>query len=165
MANGNGLVTLCTRCILSLENGQPCGHIFKHYPIDAAPIVGQSKNKTVKEFVLKLMEHLQKVHPQNAAAIFLIGQNVMGFLALRGYETQDAALLAAQQEIARYLRGMTRIVITDDEITTAVAKLGFTMEDPQRQPVIDAMKHMRDYLTESPTPADTCCRATCATGS
>lgn len=146
--NGTTLVELRTRCTIPLNNGQPCGHIFRHHPIGGIPIVGETKGKPVADFVIQLMEHVQKAHTKHAQQIFEIGKNFMGFLTLREFETTDAALVGAMNGFAAYLRSLSRLRVTDDEIQTAVAKLGFTMEDPTRVAVIEAMKHMRDYLTE-----------------
>jgi hypothetical protein len=138
-----------------MPNGQVCGHVFTHYPIDAVPIVGKSKDETVRDFVLNLMKHMEKHHPKDLAAIILMSQNFIGYMVLRYFETQDTLLAEKQGQIAAFLRSVSRLYVSDDEITEAVVRLGFTMEDPARQGVTDAMKHMRDYLTESPSKTQT----------
>jgi hypothetical protein len=160
MANG-ALVTLQTRCTIPDAKGVPCGHIVKHFPMGAVPVIGESAGKQVQDFILALMNHLRKSHAQQFAEISNLGGTFMGFLSLRLFETMDPALHASVAQFGGYLRSMvapppvtdamiqesTRQVLqsalanrhTDQEIIALLKDLVL--------PVAAMIERLRDYFT------------------
>ena len=120
MANG-GMVTLQTRCTVSDSHGVPCGHIIKHFAMNSVPIIGEQAGKQIQDFIMALMNHLRKSHPQQFAEISNLGGTFMGFLSLRLFETMDPALHQSVAQFAAFLRSLVPAPpVTDAMIQQAV---------------------------------------------
>jgi len=119
MATNGTLVKLQTKCRVPTETG-PCGHTVTHFPMDAIPIIGQPAGKKVAELVMALMGHLQKKHPDIFVSIQAMGSTFMGFLALRLFETSDAALLAACDQTQAHLRQLSTLQFSDESVEATI---------------------------------------------
>jgi hypothetical protein len=142
-SNGQSQLKYTTTCRIKL-NGLPCGHQIIDHPLNVQ-IVGQPDAR-VQDFIGALIKHVEKRHPEAWMQIQSMWQFFLGFLILGQFETQDPAIVSTIHEFGAQLRKMTRFApIQDAAIESAAAALGFTMEDPKREPVIAAMKNVRAY--------------------
>jgi hypothetical protein len=144
-----------TTCRLKKPDGSPCGHTILDHPLNVQ-IIGQVDQRLMT-FMGALMRHLEKKHPEAWNQAHALSQHFMGWLVLQQYETEDPAILQSLMAFAITLRGMVRVIpISDAEIEGAVAALGFTMDDPQREPVLGLAKNVRAYyegtLQKPPSP-------------
>jgi hypothetical protein len=119
-------------------------------------IVGRP-DQHIQSFLAALMKHVQKKHPDAWMQVQGMWQFFLGFLVLGQFETEDPAIVQTVQAFGAQLRNMVRFApIPDADIVGAVAQLGFTIEDPKREPVIAAMKNVRAYyegtLQKPPKP-------------
>jgi hypothetical protein len=135
--NGASALKYTTTCRL-------CGHQILDHPLNVQ-IVGQPDARA-QNLLSALMKHLEKKHKDAWVQIQGLWQFFLGFLCLGQFETADPAIVQTIQGFGAVLRNMVRPAsIADDDIVGAVAQLGFTLEDPKREPVIAAMKNVRAY--------------------
>ena len=131
-----------------------CGHQILDHPLNVQ-IVGQPDSHA-QSFLAALMRHLEKKHKSEWGQIHGIWNFFLGFLCLGQFETADPTIVKTIEGFGFMLRNMVRPApIQDDAIVGAVARLGFTLEDPKREPVIAAMKNVRAYYEGTlQTPAE-----------
>jgi hypothetical protein len=121
-----------------------CGHQILDHPLNVQ-IVGKP-DAHIQSFLAALMKHIEKKHPDAWMQVQGLWQFFLGFLVLGQFETADPAIVQTIQAFGAQLRNMVRFApIPDADIVGAVAQLGFTMEDPKREPVIQALKNVRGY--------------------
>ena len=132
-----------------------CAHQIVDHPLNVQ-IVGRP-DQHIQSFLAALMKLVQKKHPDAWMQVQGMWQFFLGFLVLGQFETEDPAIVQTVQAFGAQLRNMVRFApIPDADIVGAVAQLGFTIEDPKREPVIAAMKNVRAYyegtLQKPPKP-------------
>src|ERR1017187_854214 len=145
--NGASALKYTTTCRL-------CGHQILDHPLNVQ-IVGQPDARA-QNLLSALMKHLEKKHKDAWVQIQGLWQFFLGFLCLGQFETMDPAIVQTIQGFGAVLRNMVRPAsIADADIEAATAALGFTLEDPNREPVIAAMKNARAYYEGTlQTPAE-----------
>jgi hypothetical protein len=141
--NNPAKLTYTTKCKLQ-KNGGPCGFPIIDHPMNVE-IVGQPDAR-VQRFIGVLMSHLQKSHKEAWITMQATSQQFFGWLALTAFDSPDPNIQGAQKFVANSLRRMLcGPMVTDGEIESFVGALPLTMEDPNRQHVLNAIRHMRDY--------------------
>ena len=122
-----------------------CGQQFMSSPLDL-PVVGRPNERLVK-FVMALVAHLQKKHPEVMQHISGMAQEFTGYLALRMFIIEDPHLITGQENVRATLQQFSRRNrITDAEITDRVARLGLNAEQEEDLSVL--LRDMRDVLCE-----------------
>lgn len=142
--NGSAL-KYTTKCrIKDAISGQPCGHQIVDHALNVA-IVGKPDAR-LQNFIGALMKHVEKKHPGAWMQLQGMWHHFLGFLILGQFETEDPAIIQSVQGFGAVLRDIVKLPpIPDADIEGATAALGFTMEDPNRQNVIQALKNVRAY--------------------
>lgn len=142
--NGTAL-KYTTKCrIKDAISGQPCGHQIVDHALNVA-IVGKPDER-MQTFIMALLKHIQKRHPDAAQQLMGLSNHFLGFLIMGQFETGDPSIVQSVQGFGAVLRGMVQLPpIPDADIEGATAALGFTMDDPKRANVLQAMKNIRAY--------------------
>lgn len=150
--NGNGdrsnieLHATCRVPVLVDGIRIPCGKIFMHDPL-APQIIGEAVDTRSQRFVQGLMKHLEKKHPEEFAQIQNTWIRFMGFLVMGSFESADSGFRGSVDSFAAYLCQVCCQPVSEADIVGVLAALGLTMDDPMRQKLIGAFKHMRDFIT------------------
>jgi hypothetical protein len=122
---------------------QLCGFQVIDHPMS---VQAGKPDARIQTFIAALMKHLEKKHPDSWAQIQGLWQRFVGFLCIGQFGTEDPNIVQAMLAFGAQLRNMVKLApIPDADIEGAAAALGFTMEDPKREPVIAAMKNVRAY--------------------
>jgi hypothetical protein len=122
---------------------QLCGFRVIDHPMN---VQAGKPDARIQNFVSALMKHLQKMHPDAWEQVQGLWQFFLGFLCIGQFGTEDPNIVKAMLTFGAQLRSMVKFPpIPDADIEGAAAALGFTMDDPKREPVIAAMKNVRAY--------------------
>lgn len=124
-------ITKCRFCMKEFTTGQPL----------AVPIIGEPPQAHLQRYVQALAKHMQENHPQEWAQLLMFGSLFTSVLILRQYQTEDPALLRAEDINRFQVHQMTRRnPPPTDEALEKKAK-----EDE----VFNLLKDLRDYLIEA----------------
>lgn len=149
-ASGNGTLTHATKCRLMKADGTPCGFTVTDHPMNVE-IIGQPDARA-QRFIEALMKHTAKKHPEAFQLAQMHGQFFFAYLTLGLFECPDPALMNTRAKFEQQLRRyVTPHAVTDDEIESALGALKFTMEDPKRDAVKFALRHLRNYYEGTPS--------------
>jgi len=133
-----------TKCRLTDKDGKPCKFTLTDAPL-SVEIIGQPDAR-VQRYIQELMKHAAKKHPEAFQLANLHGQFFMAYLTLGNYDASDPAISQTRKKFEDQLRRYaTPHAVTDDEIESALGALQFTLEDPKREAVKFALRHLRDY--------------------
>lgn len=131
-------ITKCRFCTKEFTTGQPL----------AVPIIGEPPHANLHRYVQALAKHMQENHPQEWAQLLLVGSLFTSVLILRQYQTEDPALLRAEDINRFQVHQMTRrnVPPTDEALRDNLESHIAGEWDPG---AFLAMKELRDYLIEA----------------
>lgn len=138
-------------CRIPGPDRKPCGKLVCEAPAMILPQINAEPDKHAKQVVEAISNHLMRKH---SIGFWGDWQQFLGYMCLGTIESEDAAVTQFLAQFAARLCQVSCIRITDDQIIGQVAALGFTMDDPQRSKVIEAMKQLRDVVSRRIVPRE-----------
>jgi hypothetical protein len=166
MGTNGTLVQLESHCIVDIQTSdgiRPCGHVFKHLPIDAVPIIGQQQ-RNVEVMADGVATHVRKKHSEVFQAGVVMSMNFNRLMALRTCDApqHDPGIAAFVVSIEAILRAMSRLQLTDKIIQESVENVlrqALASDHSKEEiesllktltaPVCGLVQRTRNYLTQA----------------
>lgn len=142
-----------TICKISLEDGARCGHVIVTAPEMKVPEIGLPTDEKVKAFVQAIAGHMMKKHPQLAAIMMNTWEQFLGHQALCFTDSEDPNVPLFMAQYSAYLASISIVTVSDEALETLVGRMDFTLDDPRRAQVIQAMKYLRSIMSRQVVPA------------
>jgi hypothetical protein len=142
--SSNGLKHITT-CMLLKKDGTPCNQQFADNPINVQ-IIGRPDSH-VQKFISGLMQHVQKKHPQDWMQMQGSWMSFLGYLILRGFESEDENLVKSRDEFAAYMRYVCAVPVSDEWLQGLVEVLAAEYKAKGEAPILQAFMKLRDSLT------------------
>lgn len=143
--NGKQQQEFKTYCNIPDSAGVPCGEFIAKTSGLPAPEVGQEPATITKKFVQAIIAHLMHKHPSHAAFAMNTMEQYLAFAAVGLTRSEDPGVTIFMAQFADYLCKLALLPVTDEMIVDLVARMGLTMEDPQREKIIKAMTYVRNF--------------------
>jgi hypothetical protein len=140
-----------TRCNVPIEDPgspggkRPCGAEIVITAGIKPPELGEAPETKTKAFVQAIVGHLMKKHPPLAAAAMNMMEQFLAFQVVGFTMSADPGCVQFMASFADALCRMSTLPVSDRAIEEVVAMMGFTMDDPQRSKVIQAMQYVRNF--------------------
>jgi len=135
-----------TICNIPDAEGKPCGCVIALTDGIKIPKGGEEPARKTLQFIDLINSHIKNKHPDVAKASERTDMFFVGFLRLARTISEDPNVQPFITEFAQYLQLLVCFPASDDFILGLVGKMEFTMDDPQRQKVIDGMRVLRDFI-------------------
>jgi hypothetical protein len=141
-----------TYCNIPDAEGHPCGAAIAVTTGILAPEIGASPQDKTKSFVQAIVGHMQKKHPGHCQHALNTMEQFLAFTSVGFTQTEDPGALSFMAHFAEYLCKISTLPVSDDMIVELVTRMGITMEDPQRQKLIEAITYVRNFQLRKITP-------------
>lgn len=141
-----------TYCNIPDAEGKPCGQSIVVTSGILAPGVGESPQDKTKQFVQTIVGHLMKKHPGHAQHAMNTMEQFLAFTSVGFTQSDDPGAMSFMAHFAEYLCRISTLPVSDDMIVELVTRMGLTMEDPQRQKIIEAITYVRNFQIRKLTP-------------
>ena len=153
MSNSNGKPRYVTYCNIPDENTKdPCGAQIVVTSGIEVPEIGLPPASNTKKYVEAIVGHMMKKHAGACQFALNSMEQFLAFVSLGFVRSEDPACAMFQHQFAQHLAQMSALPITDNAIYELVTQMGFTMEDPQREKVIGALRYVRDFQLRKMIP-------------
>lgn len=141
-----------TYCNIPTAEGQACGAAIAVTAGMLVPEVGAKPQDKTKQFIQAIMGHLMKRHSGAAGLALNTMEQFLAFTALGFTRSEDPGVSIFMAHFAEYLCRIATLPVSDDAIVELVARMGLTMEDPQRAKIIEAITYVRNFQLRKLTP-------------
>jgi hypothetical protein len=121
-----------------------CGKEICQAPPMTIPGINADPDKNAKQVVEAISNHLMRKHQ---IGFWGDWQQFLGYMNLGTVRSDDPAVSQFMAQFAARLCAVSCIRVSDDQIVSLVAQMGFTMEDPMRLKVIEGMRRLRDVVS------------------
>jgi hypothetical protein len=137
---GPDLARTTTQCRL-------CGMQFKVSSLQI-PIIGKSTDERIAALCMKLAEHIQGKHGNEAKMVAAATQTVYGMEMLGLFEHTDPLLLARMDQARRVFHRKTQgAIVSNDQIRDLAARMELDVE--QTEKVVELCRALIDFATEA----------------
>lgn len=137
-----------TRCnIPDPQTHEPCGVDIVITSGIPPQRLGDDSEKKARAYVSAIMQHMKAEHPKLLAGVVGASVQYLGYM-LTGYcRTEDPGVLQFMAMFGGHLADVSALRMSDDALAELTARMGLTMEDPQRQKVISMLAYVRDFTS------------------
>jgi hypothetical protein len=140
-----------THCNVPIEDPdspggrRPCGMEIVYTPGIKPPELGEVPEAKTKAFVQAIVGHLMKKHQPLAAVSMNMMEQFLAYSVVGLTQSDDPGVVQFMAAFADYLCKLSTLPVTNEMIVELVTRMGLTMEDPQRQKIIEAMQYVRNF--------------------
>lgn len=139
-------------CTLRKPDGTPCGYRIENVPL-GVPIIGQAPEDRAIRLAEALGKHIYKAHPTIAQALEQGAKIYQAFLIAQLFRIEDPnAFTLVSHFRHEIMQAIPRAYLPDDALAKLVDGWQLGEHGPK---VLDGVKTVRDYLTETKVPAPT----------